>query len=601
MKKFLKCAGSFTVALAMLMLNAPRISIARAEGELPSIPKTIFAFPSDLDTTWKKDGTGTLENPGGTNQYILFGSYQQSSNGSGGFNVDPIKWRILSNSDGKLFLMSDKLLDAKAYDSRQNQSGINWSNCALRTWLTGTFLNTAFTAAQQGKIADTTVNAPYATSSDWSTFEWQTPFSTVTDKLFILAGDYTDDNLNDNELRNTTYGFVGDTGRSPTRQFEFTDFAKDKNSWAENNYGAFWARSDFFDNTYVLPFYADPGGDVHHSERRVCNVPLAVAPALKIPLSSVLFSSAALGAASPSGTFSEISGSPCMMLRYSSDAQGTVTKIGSTVNYTSAPEGSSLVVVATTTDGKSYQYSQTLTSASGSVDLSSKGLAEASTYQAWIEKEIDGVLYASNLAVEPPPTTERIITYKNYDGSTIENLPASYPTTYTEGTALTLPADSPASTMSDFEFLGFWDEPLAQSKKVTVPGPGYEDEQTLDLTVGNKITEISAEDTGDITLYARYTSDVFDEDVNGRENYIFGAPGVFPNGSTANMRVLESGTQEYQDTLQNVDDKDINNIKIVEFQVLNSQGAMVQPNTLSSAMRSLDLKSQKASTWMTSR
>ena len=56
---------------------------------------------------------GAANISGAQEDNIYFGTYRQSSDGSGGYNIDPIKWRVLSNADGKLFLLSDRNLDAK--------------------------------------------------------------------------------------------------------------------------------------------------------------------------------------------------------------------------------------------------------------------------------------------------------------------------------------------------------------------------------------------------------------------------------------------------------------------------------------------------------
>ena len=43
--------------------------------------------------------SGTAANiSGGQADNIYFGTYQQSSDGSGGYNTDPIKWRVLENA-----------------------------------------------------------------------------------------------------------------------------------------------------------------------------------------------------------------------------------------------------------------------------------------------------------------------------------------------------------------------------------------------------------------------------------------------------------------------------------------------------------------------
>ncbi|MCL2343162.1 MAG: hypothetical protein FWC62_04590 [Firmicutes bacterium] len=174
---------------------------------------------------------------------------------------------------------------------------------------------------------------------------------------------------------------------------------------------------------------------------------------------------------------------------------------------------------------------------------------------------------------------ESRIIYKNYDGSDITALDPAMPTTYTESVGMTLPSTPPSSDMDGWTFLGYWDCPLDPSKTVTIPGPGHGQEKSLDFTAGHKITAIPDTATGNITLYARYTSDTFDEDVNARENYIFAAPGVFPNGAKASVTELKPGTAEYEATLKAMDEKNIDKIKIVEMKVFDAHGNQIQPNT----------------------
>lgn len=85
---------------------------------------------------------------------IYFGNYwQNDTNGDGKADQndqkEPIKWRVLSVHGNDAFLLADQNLDAKPY----NNAGTNvtWATCTLRTWLNGTFLNTAFTSAEQAQ------------------------------------------------------------------------------------------------------------------------------------------------------------------------------------------------------------------------------------------------------------------------------------------------------------------------------------------------------------------------------------------------------------------------------------------------------------------
>jgi len=50
---------------------------------------------------------------------VWYGNYKQSlksDNKPKEYNVDPIKWKALANADGKIFLLSDKILDVREYN-----------------------------------------------------------------------------------------------------------------------------------------------------------------------------------------------------------------------------------------------------------------------------------------------------------------------------------------------------------------------------------------------------------------------------------------------------------------------------------------------------
>ena len=64
--------------------------------------------------------------------------YQQSDNGNGGYNTDPVKWRVLANDEegsGTLFLLSDQNLDVFQYHT-DNES-VTWEKSTMRSWLNG--------------------------------------------------------------------------------------------------------------------------------------------------------------------------------------------------------------------------------------------------------------------------------------------------------------------------------------------------------------------------------------------------------------------------------------------------------------------------------
>ena len=153
------------------------------------------------------DGTGIT-----TWDCVYFGNYiQKDTNGDGKVTDEdekqPIKWRVLSvEEDGTALLLADKLLDMQPFDKNGK---IDWEECTLRTWLNSTFLNAAFTEAEQEAIAETELETESA--------------ATVTDNIYLLSLE---------EVSNPEYGFhpLIDC-ESNTRKAEGTDLAVFDNIW----------------------------------------------------------------------------------------------------------------------------------------------------------------------------------------------------------------------------------------------------------------------------------------------------------------------------------------------------------------------------------
>ncbi len=202
---------------------------------------------------------------------IYFGNYYQSNSST----KEPIKWRVLSVNGKDAFLLADKNLDAKPYNEKWVD--VTWATCTLRTWLNNTFLNMAFTSAEQAAIKNTTVvneDNPY-----WDTEGGEN----TTDKVYLLSIA---------EASNTAYGFNGEFhADSETREAKNTAYAKEcgasTDTSTESEYegnGDWWLRSPgrlSDDASYVYyigrGFY--DGYDVNYNH-------FAVRPALHLNLSS---------------------------------------------------------------------------------------------------------------------------------------------------------------------------------------------------------------------------------------------------------------------------------------------------------------------------
>ena len=108
---------------------------------------------------------------------IEFGAYEQDNDTSNG--KEPIEWQVLERDGDKVLVISKYALDCKPYNTEYED--VTWETCTLRTWLNETFLNEAFSEAEQIIIQTTEVSADR--NPDWST----DPGNATEDKIFLLS------------------------------------------------------------------------------------------------------------------------------------------------------------------------------------------------------------------------------------------------------------------------------------------------------------------------------------------------------------------------------------------------------------------------------
>lgn len=224
---------------------------------------------------------------GGQADNVYFGTYQQSSDGSGDYNTDPVKWRVLSNANRQLFLLSDQNLDVFQYHTEQED--VTWETSTMRSWLNGydytsdNFLDTAFSANEQAAIVETTVvnddnkDENYGTDGEGG--------NNTTDRIFLLSIA---------EASNSSYF----PGISSSRFSTNTAYVAAGGKLGSYMYGVgegdrWWLRSPGFNNT-MAACIDEYGGEVFEGNP-VDDKAAAVRPAFNLNLSSVLFTSAATG------------------------------------------------------------------------------------------------------------------------------------------------------------------------------------------------------------------------------------------------------------------------------------------------------------------
>ena len=183
------------------------------------------------------------------------------------FKVEPIRWRILSESDGKVLIMCDSIIANKAYDSGSN----NYANSDIRVWLNNEFYNTAFGELQQALIATTEVdNSAESTGQTINPSACENTF----DKVFLPS--YS-------EVVNSDYGFSSSPENDLVRCLQTSDYSRaigaDTVANQSQGSGLWWLRSPITDTLFARYVgdngYAGYAGNVRSND-------IGIAPALVI-------------------------------------------------------------------------------------------------------------------------------------------------------------------------------------------------------------------------------------------------------------------------------------------------------------------------------
>lgn len=334
---------------------------------------------------------------GGQADNLYFGTYQQSSDANGGYNIDPIKWRVLENAEGQLFLISDQNLDVFQYHT--DRVNVTWKTSTMRSWLNGygasentggdsgtdytndNFISTAFSEKEQAAIAETIVvnddNPDHSIEGGNNT----------TDKIFLLSIA---------EANNSSY-FADDNSRIATN----TTYVANGGKIGGNMYSAgtgdyWWLRSTGFSDDCAANVNGD--GGVYSRGPNVDNKNRAVRPAFHLDLKSVLFTSAAVGGKSASGMDSGLTavgnydGNEWKLTLLDDSRNFSVTETtvsgdpGTTVtlHYSGATTGTNeyISVLLTNEQGNALYYGRVaeLNSAEGEVSLTIPDALAAGTY-----------------------------------------------------------------------------------------------------------------------------------------------------------------------------------------------------------------------------
>ena len=243
-----------------------------------SWPQTIKAATVDVNDQCESKTVGEFT------YYMGSDGYWYAKLSDKYYKVEPIKWRVLTTSynkiEGRKLLLAESVLIGKRFDDDSN----NYQNSEIRKWLnsnassgtksdcvgTGGFLRTAFSIAERGKIALSTVDNSVSSTlpldyqfdnDDNRKNVWNDGVNpnasdtSTTDKVFLLS---------EREVSTTSYGFKlsWSSGVGNSRIRQATDYAKASGAdqSATAGYGCFWwLRSPYHTGSTAMKYVAAAG------------------------------------------------------------------------------------------------------------------------------------------------------------------------------------------------------------------------------------------------------------------------------------------------------------------------------------------------------
>lgn len=197
----------------------------------------------------------------GAGDVIFFGSYPQSAS-----EPEPIEWRVLEAKDDRVLVISEKILDCRPYNGKEQKETV-YADCSLRKWLNGGFMNKAFSSGEKERILKVT-NANTAPPEEGD-----------TGALFAEGGEDTEDSVFCLSYDEVVRYFPDEGGTLA----EPTDFAVSKGVFTLDTgvrYGQWWLRTQGYDNKWAM--YAKPIGIIDTDGSGVWNDDIGVRPAMWI-------------------------------------------------------------------------------------------------------------------------------------------------------------------------------------------------------------------------------------------------------------------------------------------------------------------------------
>lgn len=164
------------IAAAVVLLLALGRFFRNDPGEVPPSEPVLTGHTEAAAETAQPPEIQLLDLEPGS--IITLGQYEQDGNTLNG--LEPIQWLVLTTEESEALVVSVLGLDTFPYDSLQEETV--WENSSIRTWLSDTFYENAFTVEEKQVIAEKTILQHTNTG-----YPYCNQGHSTTDSVFLLS------------------------------------------------------------------------------------------------------------------------------------------------------------------------------------------------------------------------------------------------------------------------------------------------------------------------------------------------------------------------------------------------------------------------------
>ncbi|MBQ6594826.1 MAG: toll/interleukin-1 receptor domain-containing protein [Clostridia bacterium] len=209
----------------------------------------------------------------GLGDIVTFGRYVVQS--GEGAEPEPLTWRVLERDEESMLLVSEKVLEAMAFNSSEAETC--WEDCSLRQWLNTDFPRLAFTRAEYACLAESEVKAEPGPGK----YEATPQGGDTLDRVFLLSVNEAKRYFKDDESRRTPLTKrVMAMPDPPMHKYNKTAF------WWLRTMGTDPRNVSFVSQSGTVMYY----GDMSYA------IELGVLPAVRVNIYSVIAASGLAGA-----------------------------------------------------------------------------------------------------------------------------------------------------------------------------------------------------------------------------------------------------------------------------------------------------------------